>query len=779
MASEDVHAPASVAPDRRQDLLLRTLAIYRQAWAETPHPREWLARIGVVDCALLEHYQVGYCAGRLREILPCHGDLWAELTSVGVLGTDGIESLSGCVVVPVFGPEGHLLSLCGIAVDGAWPPLEAVLPGSQPCVWNTGAGRTYPELLVAEHVLGGLCLAAAGCDNVIVPVPAGQFPGPDAEFLVECGARALVFLDDERGTAPPTESGLGRLGHRIVLQAAAFPEGQSPARYLCDNGPDALAALVRDLERRPIEARQSGGRQGRSEAGVGIAWCGEGGFRAGYGPRSYEVLGLRKNPSKLKATVRLEQGGRFHVDTLDLYRARARRAFCRDAARLLDQPLAQIEADLARLIRDCEAFEPAPNAEVSRDLAGEMTPEDRREAEQFGRDPDLVERIVRDYEQCGIVGERHGKLLCYLAAVSRKLPEPLSVLILSSSGAGKSALQNATLTLCPPEDVIKLTSLTGKALYYKDELSLQHRVLALEEEAGAEDAAYAVRSLISSGELIIESTVRDSVTGRLRAMANRVRGPTAVFYTTTNPDVDPETRSRFFTIGIDESREQTRRILELQRRREASRPGARERILRRHRNFQRLLRPVCVVNPFAPQLSFDDHRLQARRDQPKYLSLIAAAAFLRQMSKRVHEPREATEGARSWVEVDLTDISIANELANETMGRSLDELSVPSRDLLALLENMTAARRQEHSGAVSDEALVFTRRQIREFSGWSTWRIHAYLRELVDGEYVLRVSGRRGIRFCYQLAYEGQGKDGSRFVLGLKSVDELARRREA
>jgi len=49
----------------------------------------------------------------------------------------------------------------------------------------------------------------------------------------------------------------------------------------------------------------------------------------------------------------------------------------------------------------------------------------------------------------------------------------------------------------------------------------------------------------------------------------------------------------------------------------------------------RLLEPVAVVNPYAEQLTYGDDRLQSRRDQPKYLNLINAVAFLRQMRKPV------------------------------------------------------------------------------------------------------------------------------------------------
>ncbi|MFC2146325.1 hypothetical protein ACFLRT_03085, partial [Acidobacteriota bacterium] len=54
--------------------------------------------------------------------------------------------------------------------------------------------------------------------------------------------------------------------------------------------------------------------------------------------------------------------------------------------------------------------------------------------------PDLLERILKDFEKCGVVGEQTNKLVGYLAAVSRKLDNPLAILIQSSSAAGKTWL---------------------------------------------------------------------------------------------------------------------------------------------------------------------------------------------------------------------------------------------------------------------------------------------------------------------------------------------------
>ena len=102
-----------------------------------------------------------------------------------------------------------------------------------------------------------------------------------------------------------------------------------------------------------------------------------------------------------------------------------------------------------------------------------------------------------DIEKLGYLGEEDNKLLSYFAMTSRKMKNPISVMVLSASGAGKSALQDTILSLCPKDDLVRLTSLSEKALFYKEKDALKHKVLAIAEDGGAIDADYAIRNLIS------------------------------------------------------------------------------------------------------------------------------------------------------------------------------------------------------------------------------------------------------------------------------------------
>ncbi len=190
-------------------------------------------------------------------------------------------------------------------------------------------------------------------------------------------------------------------------------------------------------------------------------------------------------------------------------------------------------------------------------------------------------------------------------------------------------------------------------------------------------------------------------------------------------------------------------------------------ILAKHRNFQRLLRPLAVINPFAAELAYGDDRLQGRRDQPKYLNLIKAVAFLRQMQKQV-QTFGNNGSSFPYIEVDREDLRIAGELARELLGHSLDELSRPSRDLLLQLEALVKDRTRDTERKPS--AVAFTRREVRGFTGWSNYRVHTHLKELIEFEYLAVESDRLTNSHRYRLLYDGQGKDGEKFVLGLPST---------
>jgi hypothetical protein len=467
----------------------------------------------------------------------------------------------------------------------------------------------------------------------------------------------------------------------------------------------------------------------------------------------------------------------FFVDTLDLYSARQRAAFEKQAAHELGLTEETIKRDLGQLLRKAEDLQ---QESIRKTLEPKvavpaMTEEESREALDFLRSPDLLARILEDFQAVGLVGEDTNKLTAYLAAVSRKLDKPLAVIVQSSSAAGKSALMEAVLGFVPEEEREKYSALTGQSLFYFGEgKSLRHKILAIAEEEGAEKAGYALKLLQSEGELSIASTGKDPQTGRLVTQEYRVEGPVMIFLTTTAIEIDEELLNRCLVLTVDESREQTRRIHELQRRAStldgilASR--RKPKALKVHRNAQRLLRPLLVHNPFASRLTFLDEKTRMRRDHVKYLKLIEAIALLFQYQREVKSLTVDGEVVE-YVEATVSDVALANRLASEVLGRSLDELPPQTRRLLVHLDDLVTSLCEKHG--VAREDLRFSRRDVRAATGWGDTQLKVHMARLAELEYLLLHRGGRGQSFVYELLYRGEGKDGSRFLPGLLDVTGL------
>jgi hypothetical protein len=318
--------------------------------------------------------------------------------------------------------------------------------------------------------------------------------------------------------------------------------------------------------------------------------------------------------------------------------------------------------------------------------------------------------------------------------------------------------------------------MTGQSLFYMGAMDLKHKILALAEEAGAARASYALKLLQSEGVLSIASTGKDPETGKLVTQEYRVDGPVMIFSTTTAIDNDEELLNRCLTLGVDESREQTRAIHQLQRQKRTLdglfAKQAKSQLLKQHRNAQRLLRPIAVRNPYADALTFPDERTRLRRDHEKYLTLIDTIALLHQHQRELRSAEH--DGQRiEYVEVTLSDIEVANKLAHEALGRSLDELSPQTRRLLDLVSSMV----EKHctAQAITRSDYRFSRREVREHAGWSDFQVKMHMHKLEELEYVLVHRGGRGQSFVYELLYDGAGRDGKPFLMGLIDVEMLKR----
>jgi hypothetical protein len=508
------------------------------------------------------------------------------------------------------------------------------------------------------------------------------------------------------------------------------------------------------------------------------AQIGERDITINFGNRSYRVRGYEKNLAVdvMRINLLARSGDVFHVDTFDLYSAKARANFIHMAAGELGLKPDFIKADLGKVLLKLESVQDERIREALRPepSAREIAAAERDAALALLRTSDLIGRILADLDACGLVGEATNKLVAYLATVSRKLASPLAVLVQSSSAAGKSSLMDAVLAFVPEEDCLRYSALTGQALFYMGETSLKHRVLAIAEEEGATRASYALKLLQSEGEITIASTAKDADSGNLVTQEYRVEGPVMLFLTTTAIAIDEELMNRCLVLSVDEGRAQTEAIHRLQRKKRTLAgllaKSAKDELLKLHRNAQRLLRPLAVVNPYADKLGFLSDRTRTRRDHEKYLTLIDTIALLHQHQREVRRVGE-DEREIEYVEVTLADIEVANRLAHEVLGRSIDALPPQTRGLLASVK-MLVEKRVQLSGLAWGE-MRFTRRELREATFASDTQLKVHLSRLVELEYLVVHRAERGRGHIYELIYDGDGSECPH-LSGLIDVNALS-----
>ena len=164
---------------------------------------------------------------------------------------------------------------------------------------------------------------------------------------------------------------------------------------------------------------------------------------------------------------------------------------------------------------------------------------------------------------------------------------------------------------------------------------------------------------------------------------------------------------------------------------------------------------MVVCNPLASQLQFLTHRTRFRRDHPKYLTLIESIALLHQYQRPIHERpmlqrADGTGETLRYLEVQPSDIALADEVMEELLQRALDDLAPQVRSFLERLTQVVFEQQQAQQVSAA-EPFVFTRRWVVDALGYGEFQVRSYLAQLIDQEYVVVRKGKNGQRYEYQL----------------------------
>ena len=834
LAAAEASAPSELLLAAGDDAALLGWVIdyYHATLKASPEALAYLAARGLDHPEVIDAFRLGYANRTLGYQLPIKqlkagAEIRGALQRIGLLRGSGHEHFNGSLVVPVIAPDGSVTEVYGRKVlDNlrAGTPKHLYLPGPHRGVFNEAGLVGQEEAILCEALIDALTFWCAGYRNVTSSYGIEGFTAEILEAFRRHGIRrVLIAYDaDEAGNVAAEKLAGKLMADGFECYRCRFPKGMDANSYALSVKPaaKALGLVIRQAEwigkgvapeRGAAEAVSVESATPAAEAPTVVevipvlaaeaaaesapepayrvppsvpelpVAIGEGGeLVLTLADRRYLVRGIEKNTSyeQLRVWLKAERGEAFHVDTVELYAAKQRGGWLKQASMELGLSEDVLRSDLGKLLRVVEQRQDAliraklqPKAEAA---APALPPEQQEAALALLKSPDLIERIVADVEATGVVGEASNALVAYLACVSRKLDKPLAILIQSTSAAGKSTLMDAVLALMPEAERVQYSAMTGQSLFYLGETSMKHKVLAIAEEEGVRQAAYALKLLQSQGELTIASTGKDPVTGELVTKEYRVEGPVMLFLTTTAIDIDEELLNRCLVLSIDESRAQTAAIQQRQRASRTlegllARTRASE-VLATHRAAQALLRPLAVVNPYAEQLSFASDRVRLRRDHAKYLALIDAIALLHQFQRPV-KVAQAQGKPVEYIEVTLADIALANRLAHEVLGRSLDELPPQTRRVLGQLVDYVGERARAQG--VAPATVRFTRREARAHIGIGDTQLRVHLDRLMALEYLVPHAGRNGQRFSYELAFDGDAASTAPQAVGLIAAESL------
>jgi DNA primase len=762
-------------------------------------------------------------------------ELRGKLQEIGVLRASGHEHLNGSLVIPLFNSSNEVVQLYGRKIrddlrEGT--AYHLYLPGDHAGVFNIEYLKNNPseEIILCEALIDALTFWRWGFKHVTSSFGVNGFTDELLQTLISLNIKRVLMAYDRDEAGHVAAEKLAKQLNENGMEAfrILFPKGMDANQYALQTQPaqKALGLVIRqaqwvgkgdapeirttptnEVQTLPlaaeiaefIEAETLTKNTTPVETAIPVVnsldlmatpvpplpastvtlESRDDGLFMVLSDRTYRIRGFDKNTSteQLKIQLYVQHKDAFFIDKLDLYSGKQRQIFIHQAGVELGLSDEIIKKDLGKLLLALEQEQLKKEDPKNPLLANQtINHQDREAALELLRDKNLSERILADFTLAGVVGEETNKLVGYLACVSRKLEKPLAVMIQSTSAAGKSSLMDAVLQLMPEDERVQYSAMTGQSLFYMGETRLKHKILAISEEEGAHTASYALKLLQSEGEVTIASTGKDDSSGQLITREYKVEGPVMLFLTTTAIDIDEELLNRCLVLTVNESREQTQAIHQAQRLKRTLQglesKIKKEKVLILHRTAQRLLKPLAVINPYADQLTFLSDKTRTRRDHEKYLTLIDSIALLHQYQREIKTlpTTKAQEKALEYIEVTVSDIALANRLAHEVLGKTLDELPPQTRKLLKLIQHFVKEECEKNS--IEQKEYRFSRKHIREFTGWSDGQLKIHCARLTELEYLLIHKGGRGSQLVYELLFDGDDHDQAQ-LMGLLDIEKL------
>jgi predicted transcriptional regulator len=351
---------------------------------------------------------------------------------------------------------------------------------------------------------------------------------------------------------------------------------------------------------------------------------------------------------------------------------------------------------------------------------------------EFLKQKDLLKKLNEQIGKSGIVGEENSRLLLFLIIVSYMNKSPIHGIVQGSSGSGKTHIIGSIADLMPGEDVLRFTRITESSLYNWGEFDLFRKIIIIEDLDGLkEEALYALRELISNQFLSSSVSMKDKK-GNNKSTRKEVKGQFSSLSATTKGETYEDNMSRSFLLAVDESKEQTQRIITHQNKRNAGEidPKEKQIAVQFIQQIVRSLKYYEVINPYATKLNLPDKVHKIRRLNEMYQAVIKQVTFINQYQ------REQTQDGKLITTIE--DIENATEILFESIVLKVDELDGSLRQFFERLKKYIKSKETE-----------FTQREIRQEMNISKTQLQRFINSLLELEYIKYKGGfsNKGLKY--------------------------------
>jgi DNA primase len=458
----------------------------------------------------------------------------------------------------------------------------------------------------------------------------------------------------------------------------------------------------------------------------------------------YVKGGLRNEADSMRVSLDIEHpsNNRRSRSKVDLYEDKHVEKVAREAAEKLQLRADLVQLDLEVFTELLERYREDQNKPKEVKQESIVSPQFEKQAREFLTKANLIKRWNDLVGRAGVVGEENNRIFLMAIAITHKMSEPLHALIQGSSGSGKTHLMAKIYGFIPQRDRKNFTRVTEGSLYNYGMYDLQNKLICIEDLDGMkEEAQFAFRELQSKG-MIISSTSTKDENGNISASEKTVYGPIASMSCTTKGEIYEDNMSRCFIIAVDESSEQSRKVIHYQNMKASGQVD--EQKEKQCADFIQtlvaLLRPYEVVNPYADKVHLPEEAHKIRRLNGLYQAFVKAVTLMHQYQRKKDE--------RGRLISEKEDLQIAAGIMFESILLKVDELDGSLRQFYERLKTYVKSKAGDHHLTYE-----FGQREVRQALNVSKTQLHRYLNDLEQLEYIRKSGGYSNRGFNYKVVY--------------------------